>query len=186
MKKIDIRFGVLVAIILVAAFSRMIPHPFNFSPLGAIGLFGAAHFTKKWQALVIPVAAAFLSDIFINNVIYAAYYPSFTWFAEGFYWQYGSYILIAAFGILLYNKGISAPKILGGALASSLLFFLISNFGCFIGSATYPQNVGGLMACYAAGLPFVNGTVMGDLFYNAILFGTFALLQNRFSALKLA
>ena len=90
MKKIDIRFGVLVAIILVAAFSRMIPHPFNFSPLGAIGLFGAAHFSKKWQALIIPVAAAFLSDIFINNVIYAAYYPSFTWFAEGFYWQYGS------------------------------------------------------------------------------------------------
>ena len=49
-KKINLRFTVLVALILLCAFSRMIPHMPNFSPLGAIGIFGAAYFTKKWQA----------------------------------------------------------------------------------------------------------------------------------------
>ena len=73
--KINLRFSILTALILLVAFSRMIPHPTNFSPLGAIAIFGAAHFSKKWQILFIPLAATWLSDLFINNVIYANYYP---------------------------------------------------------------------------------------------------------------
>ncbi len=79
-QKIHLYFGALVILILLAAFSRVIPHMANFSPLGAIGLFGAAYFTRRWQAFLIPIAATWLSDLFINNVIYAQYYPSFTWF----------------------------------------------------------------------------------------------------------
>jgi hypothetical protein len=183
-QKINIRISVLVAIILLAAFSRLIPHMPNFSPLGAIGLFGAAHFAKKWQAFFIPIAATWLSDLFINNVVYAQYYPEFTWFYSGFYWQYGSYLLIALAGIFIFNK-INPQRVIAGALTSTAIFFLVSNFGCWIGSTTYSQNFGGLMTCYVAGIPFLKGTLLGDLFYSGVLFGIFALLQQRFPVLRL-
>ncbi|MCW3082971.1 MAG: hypothetical protein JWP12_337 [Bacteroidetes bacterium] len=179
-KNIKIRFSLLALLILLAAFSRMIPHMPNFSPLGAIGLFGAAHFSKKWQAFLIPIAATWLSDLFINNVIYAQYYPTFTWFYEGFYWQYGSYLLITLVGIFIFKK-VNAPRVVGGALVSSVLFFIVTNFACWPG---YPQTASGLATCYAAGIPYLKGTLLGDLFYSGALFGSFALLQSRFPVLQ--
>jgi len=186
MKKINLQTGALALIVLVAAFSRMVPHMPNFSPLGVIGLFGAAHFSKKWLAFCIPIAATWLSDLFINNVIYGAYSPSFTWFYAGFYWQYGSYLLIAGLGFWLYRRSVSVPKVLGGALGAGLIFFLVSNFGCWIGSSIYPQNAGGLLACYAAGVPFYQGTLLGDLFYATVLFGGYYLLQRQVAFFKLS
>jgi hypothetical protein len=181
-QKVNLRVGILVAIILLAAFSRIIPHMPNFSPLGAIGIFGAAHFSKKWQALFIPLSATWLSDLFINNVIYAKYYPTFTWFAQGFYLQYAAYILIAIAGFFIMKK-VNPSRVLFGALASSAIFFIVSNFGCWPGSA-YPQNFAGLMQCFAAGVPFVQGTILGDLFYCTILFGGFALIQKQVPFLR--
>jgi hypothetical protein len=184
-QKINLHFGVLAAMILIAAFSRIIPHMPNFSPLGAIGLFGAAYFQKKLQAFLIPIAATWLSDLFINNVIYAQYYPKFTWFYEGFYWQYGSYLLTTLAGIFILKK-VNTERVLIGALTSTIIFFLVSNFGCWIGSTYYPQNFGGLMTCYAAGIPFLKGTLLGDLFYSGVLFGSFAWAQKQYPVLQLA
>ena len=183
-EKINLRFSILTGIIVLAAFSRIIPHMANFSPLGAIGIFGAAHFSKKWQALFIPLAATWLSDLFINNVIYAKYYPTFTWFAQGFYWQYAAYLLIVIAGFFIMKK-VNPTRVLFGALTSSAIFFIVSNFGCWPGS-TYPQNFAGLMQCYVAGLPFVGGTLLGDLFYCAAMFGSFAYVQKQFPALRIA
>lgn len=184
MNKLHLHFTIVCVFIFLAAFSRMIPHMHNFSPLGAIALFGAAHFKKSWQIFTIPIAATWLSDLFINNVIYAQYYPEFTWFYSGFYWQYAAYILIAGFGLILYKKGVSAGKIFGGAIGSGVIFFLISNFGCWIGNTFYPQNFSGLISCMAAGIPFYKGTLLGDLVYSSALFGGFALLQSGVPALK--
>ncbi|MBK7426646.1 MAG: hypothetical protein IPI60_06275 [Saprospiraceae bacterium] len=186
MKKLHLHFTIVCVFILVAAFSRMIPHMSNFSPLGAIALFGAAHFKKSWQAFLIPIAATWLSDLFINNVIYAQFYPEFSWVYSGFYWQYTAYILIAAFGLLLYKRGVSVGKIFGGAIGSGAIFFLISNFGCWIGSTIYPQNFSGLMSCMAAGIPFYKGTLLGDLVYCSALFGGYAILQKKLLTLRTA
>ncbi len=179
-KSINLRFSLLAALILLAAFSRIIPHMANFSPLGAISLFGAAHFSKKWQAFLIPIAATWLSDLFINNVIYAQYYPTFTWFYEGFYWQYGSYLLITLLGIFIFKK-VNVSRVAGGALISSAIFFIVTNFACWPG---YPQTADGLATCYAAGIPYLKGTLLSDLFYSGALFGLFALLQSRIPALQ--
>lgn len=184
-QKLNVRFSVIAGLILLAAFSRIIPHPLNFSPLGAIGLFGAAHFSKKWQALLVPIAATWLSDLFINNVIYRQYYPEFTWFSPGFYWVYGTYLLITVIGFFIFKKSVTAPKVLAGALTSTVLFFLITNFICWPGNPMYTQDFSGLMTCYAAGVPFLKGTLLGDLFYSGVLFGTFALLQQSVPALRL-
>jgi hypothetical protein len=182
---ISIRTWVLVAMILLAAFSRLIPHMPNFSPLGAIGLFGAAYFNEKWKAFLIPIAATWLSDLFINNLIYAQYYPTFTWFYSGFYWQYGSYLIITLVGFFLFKK-VNTPRVLFGALSSTVIFFLITNFGCWIGSTLYTQDLSGLMQSYLAGIPFIKGTFLGDLFYSGALFTTFAIAQSQLPALKLS
>ena len=182
-EKLNLRFGILTGIILLAAASRLLPMH-NFSPLGAIAIFGAAHFNKKWQAILIPLAATWLSDLFINNVIYARFFPTFTWFYQGFYWQYAAYLLIAIAGFFIMKK-VNTKTVLIGALASSIIFFLVSNFGVWVGSA-YPQNFAGLMLCYTAGLPFVSGTLMGDLFYSAAMFGGFAYIQKQMPALRTA
>lgn len=183
-QKLSLRFGVLTSLVLLAAFSRIIPHPLNFSPLGAMGLFGAAYFSKKWQALLVPIAATWLSDLFINNIIYGQYHPTFTLFSSGFYWQYGAYLLITVIGFLLFKNKVTAPRILAGSLLSTALFFLITNFACWPGSTTYSQDFNGLMTCYAAGVPFLQGTLFGDLFYSGVLFGAFALLQQNVPALR--
>lgn len=182
--KLNIQTGAVALIIFVTAFSRIIPHMPNFSPLGAIALFGAAHFYKKWLAFFIPLAAVWLSDLVINNVIYAQYYPEFTWFYDGFYWQYGSYLLIAITGIFLFKK-INTKRVIGGIAASSLLFFLISNFGVWASGTMYPPTFQGLMACYVAGLPFLQGTVLGDLVYTTSLFGGYYLLQRNFEIFRI-
>lgn len=181
--KIDIRLSVPVGMIILAAFSRLIPHMPNFSPLGAICIFGAAHFAKKWHAFIVPLTATWLSDLYLNNVVYREYNPNFTWFYSGFYWQYGAYVLIVLWGILSLKK-FTIPKVILGAFGSSAIFFLTSNFGVWVGSK-YPQDFGGLIACYAAGIPFLKGTFLGDITYSAILFGSFAVLSARYPVLTI-
>jgi hypothetical protein len=183
-QKINLRFTVITSLILLAAASRLLPMH-NFSPLGAIALFGAAHFAKKWQAIAIPLLATWLSDLFINNVIYAKQFITFTWFYDGFYWQYASYVLIAIAAFFILRK-VNVKNVLVGALASTVIFFLVSNFGYWISYQTYPHNFTGLMACYTAAIPFVKGTLTSDLFYSAVMFGSFSLAQKQLPVLKLA
>jgi hypothetical protein len=179
-KKINLRTSILVAIIFLAAFSRIIPHMTNFSPFGAIALFGAAYFYKKWQAFIIPLVATWLSDLFINNTIYAHNYNSFTWFYEGYYWQYMSYLLIAVYGLFVFKK-VNVSNVIFGAIGSTAIFFIITNFGSWIGNTMYPQNFGGLMTSYIAGIPYLKGTLFSNLMYTAVLFGFFAYFQKQFS-----
>ncbi|MFY8021417.1 MAG: DUF6580 family putative transport protein, partial [Bacteroidia bacterium] len=116
-----------------------------------------------------PILSVWISDLFINNVLYASYYPQFTWFYDGFYWQYGSYILISCLG-LLFSQYHSFFKLIGLSLSGSVLFFLISNFGCFLSNPIYSKDLTGLLMCYTAGIPFFSPSIAGDLLYT-ISFG---------------
>lgn len=183
MKKVKISFIILVSMVFLAAFSRLIPHLPNFSPLGAIALFGAAHFYEKWKAFLIPIIATWLSDLVLNNTLYAAYYDGFTWFYSGFYWQYGSYLLIVLFGLSLFKK-ITISRTIGGIAMSTIVFFLVSNFGVWIGGAMYPKTFEGLIACYSAAIPFAQGTLYGNLIYSTVLFGGYYFIQLGFPAVR--
>jgi hypothetical protein len=182
-KKIHLQFWVITAIIILAAATRLIPHAYNFSPLGAIALFGAAHFARKVYAVIIPLAATWLSDLFLNNVIYKAYFPEFTWIYPGFYWIYGSYLLIVLAGIGIFSK-ITVVRTAIGALSASAIFFIVSNFGVWAAGGMYPKTFEGLMLCYTAALPFLQGTLTGDIIFSTLLFGGYYLLQRRFVALR--
>ncbi len=182
-KKINIRFGVLSLVILLAAFSRLIPHPPNFAPIGAMSLFGATYFSRKYLAFIVPIAAMWLSDLVLNNVIYGQYFDHFVWFYKGFYWTYVAFIFIGLIGFGLLKK-VRPAKLLIASLLASVVFFLVSNFGVWASGTMYPDTFSGLMSCYAAGLPFFKNTLIGNLAYSGALFGIFEFVQYKAPVLR--
>ena len=171
----------LTALIFVAALSRVIPHPPNFSPIEAVALFGGAYFAKRQWALVVPLAAMFASDLvlgLVNGGIYWSYFAS-----AGYLLVYACIALSTVLGFGLRGK-VSGGRVLAYSLAGSVLFFVVTNFGAWLGSPAYPQTAAGLLAAYVAGIPFFQWTVLGTLFYAALLFGGFELLRKRMPALQ--
>ena len=183
-EKLNLRFGVITLLILLAAMSRLLPHPPNFTPIGGMALFGAACFAKRYWAFLVPIAAMWISDVILNNVVYGPYFEHFVWFYRGSLFTYGAFALIVLLGMLTLKK-IRILHLIASALGASVLFFLVSNFGVWFAGVMYPKTVAGLMACYTAGLPFFQNTLAGDLVYTAILFGAFELSARRFPQLQL-
>ena len=171
-------FYIISGFILFAALARLLPHAYNFTPLGAIALFGAAYFPKKKWAFIVPVLALWLSDLVLNNVMYAAYYDGFTFFTSGFLYVYGSFAMIVILGITLLKK-VTLPRVIGGALGASILFFVVSNFGVWLSSPLYPNTIEGLIMCYTAAIPFFHYTLAGNIIYCGVLFGGYEYLRYK-------
>lgn len=172
---------VLAVMILLAALSRLLPHPPNFSPVEAIALFGGAYFASRAWALLVPLAAMLVSDLVLAGMLgssYAGYIGGIS-----FWSVYACIALSTVLGFGLRGK-VGGPRLLGYSLAGSLLFFVATNFGAWLASPFYPQTAAGLGAAYVAGIPFFQWTVLGTLAYAAILFGGFALLRRRVPALR--
>jgi len=172
---------VLATMILLAALSRLLPHPPNFSPVEAMALFGGAYFASRAWALLVPLAALFVSDL----VLAASTGGSYAGYLGGIsFWSvYACIALSTVLGFGLRGK-VGGARLLGWSLAGSVLFFVVTNFGAWLASPFYPQTPAGLGAAYVAGIPFFQWTVLGTLFYAAILFGGFALLRRRLPALR--
>lgn len=181
-QKINIQFWTITGIIVTVAIARLIPHLPNFTPVGALCLFGAAQFSNKKLAYLVPLLAILLSDILVNNILYAQYFDGFTVFYNGFEWQYMSYILTVLVGGFIIKK-VSTKSVLIGALAATIIFFIVSNLGVWASGTMYPMTATGLMACFTAAIPFLGGTFIGNAVYSAILFGGYALAQKRIPAL---
>lgn len=169
-------FFILSVFILLAALSRLLPHPTNFTPIGAIALFGAAYFTDKKWALIVPLAAIWISDILLNNIVYSSFYDGFAWFTSGFLYIFGGFALIVVLGYYLLKK-ITVGRILTGAIGASVIFYIVSNFGVWVSSPMYPLTFEGLVACYVAAIPFFHYTLAGNIIYSAALFGAFESLK---------
>lgn len=177
------RFLIITGFIIMAVLSRVLPHPYNFTPLGAIALFGSAYFADKRWAIIMPLVAMWVSDLLLNNLVYSAYYEGFTLFHSGMAWTYGSMILIALLGMKLFEK-VTLPRVFGGALGASVIFFLVSNFGSWLASPVYTPDLQGLIACYTAAIPFFHNTIGGNLVYCAALFGVYEYLKYRMPELE--
>jgi len=168
--RMNARILALLAAILTAAALRLIPHPPNFTPIGAMALFSGAYLGRKGLAFVAPLAAMLLSDAILG-------------FHSGMPFVYASVALIVLIGSLVASR-ITAMTVVGAALASSVLFFIVTNFGTWLVSGMYPLTGAGLAACYVAAIPFFQNTAVGDLFYCAVLFGGFALLERAVPRLR--
>ena len=164
------RFLALLTAIAAAAALRLVPHPPNFTPIGAMALFSGAYFGRRALAFAAPLGAMLVSDALIG-------------FHSGMPFVYASVAVIALLGWLALSR-VTVLRLAGAAIASSILFFVVTNFGTWLLSGMYPLNGAGLAACYVAAIPFFQNTVAGDLFYTGVLFGGFALLERAVPMLR--
>src|SRR5579875_1280021 len=151
---------------------RILPHPWNATPLGAMFLFSGATFRSKRNSLLVPLAALLLSDYAVDQLIY---HGAYHWFSP-FTWA--AFLLIGILGWTLRGK-FNWLGIAGMSVAGSSLFFLITNFGVWVGWSMYPRSAAGLAECYLAGLPFYRNALLGDLIWSAIMFGSYYWLTQR-------
>lgn len=153
-----------IVFILFGALARLLPHVPNFTPIGALALFGAAYRGRRF-ALLVPLAAMTLSDVVIGGHTTLPY-------------VYASFALIALMGTLVFRNGVSTTKVVGASLASSGILYLVSNFGVWAAGTLYPRSLDGLVMAYVMGIPYLRSTIVGDLFYAGIMFGGYALARH--------
>ncbi len=169
-KSISPKILVIAGLILFAALMRLVPHYPNFTPVAAIALFGGAHLGRRWLAFMIPITALLVSDLFLG--FHHMMIPVYVGFA-----------LIVLLGSLMHNK-VRVPYVLGGSVAGSLVFFLVTNFAVWAMTPYYPGNFQGLVTSYTMAIPFFHTSLLGDLFYNTMLFGSFYLVKQWYPALS--
>lgn len=166
-----IRYLFTFLLIFFAAFSRLLPHTPNVTPITAIALFSAVYLDKKY-AFIIPIAAMLISDYFIG-------------FHENIIFVYGSFIIISIIGVWL-RKHRSIMTTFGASVAGSVIFFMVTNFGVWImPGSMYQTDLSGLLNCYVAAIPFFRNTLIGDLIYVNAIFGLYELMKKIFPSILL-
>jgi hypothetical protein len=159
-----------LALLVLAAALRIAPHPWNFTPVGAMALFSGALLKDRRLALLFPLLTLFLGDIFIG-------------FHKLIPIVYASFLINVAIGLWLRERR-TISRISLATLAGAIQFFLITNFAVWQFLSGYPHTASGLVACYAAGIPFFWNTLAGDAVYAALLFGAYALAERFLPALS--
>ncbi|MDP4265489.1 MAG: hypothetical protein Q8941_23390 [Bacteroidota bacterium] len=186
-KKINPRFAVL-ALLMIAAAAMRIPDaaaltPWsNFTPIGAMGLFGGAYFSKNWKAFAFPLLALLASDIIIDVFIYNNKYGILY---GSWYWVYAGFCVIVLLGKWLLQK-ITISNLLVAAISSTLIYWLIVDFGVFLFGCTditsgklMDHSFSSLLKCYAQGAPYIKNFLLGTIVYSGLMFGIFEWLKAK-------
>ena len=159
----------LIAILLLLTLgivTRFLPHPANFTAIGAIALFGGLYLPKKW-AILAPLTVMLISDIFI-----------------GFYsWQimgsvYAGFVVMGLIGLKV-RKNKKFSTVLGGTILGSIIFFLLTNFAVWVFGTMYTHNLAGLMQSYYMAIPFFKNSLMANLLYTGILVGSYEFILHK-------
>jgi hypothetical protein len=174
----------IIAVILfmvVGAFARLIPHMPNFTPVESLTIFGAAYLSKKHWALILSVFLIYVSDFIINNTIARSFFPD----VEGIVWfsSYMIYNFVAmALIVLVSSKIITKVNIKNvgvSVLLASIIFFIITNFGSWAGDkSVYSNDMSGLMASFTAGLPFFRNSLLSNVVFTTVIFGSFEMYTS--------
>jgi hypothetical protein len=158
------------ALIVLAAALRIAPHPWNFTPVGAMALFAGAVLRDRRLAFLFPLLALFAGDLFVG-------------FHKLMFVVYGSFLINVAMGLWLRDR-LTVGRVSLAALVSSIQFFLVTNFGVWLLFDTYAKSYAGVTSCYLAGLPLFWNTLAGDALYATLLFGGYALAERFIPALQ--
>lgn len=165
-----IRTILILGMIVFPAVIRIVPHPWNLAPVGAMALFSGATIRRHVLSFLFPLVALFAGDLFIGfHILMPVVYASF--------------IVNIAIGLLLRERR-TAPRVAGATLFGAMQFFLVTNFGVWMLLNTYPKTAMGLVDCYLAAVPYLWNTIAGDALYSAFLFGGLALAERCFPALN--
>jgi hypothetical protein len=182
---LNARFITLTAITLAAAVLHVAAPIPNFTPLFAIAMFGGAYFANRAVAITLPLAAMLLGDLLFSFLDYVGaargYGPQVLSLVP---FVYGSFVLTVLLGMWIRRRHHAPVAIAAGALASSVLFFIVSNFGAWAVFDFYPKTVAGLVDCYIAAIPFFRYTLASNALFTVVLFGGFALAQRLVASLR--
>ena len=143
-----------ISLIFILDLSRLIPHPWNFTPVLAIGLFSGFYFKQIYLSFFVVIFSMFIGDLFLG-------------FHSTMFFTYISLALAVLIG--LYIKRFSFAEILLGGLSSSLAFFIITNFGAWLTLEMYEKNLSGLLQSYVLAIPFFHNTLISTLLYIFVL-----------------
>ncbi|MEW6170302.1 MAG: DUF6580 family putative transport protein [Candidatus Omnitrophota bacterium] len=160
----------VLALIIGGILLRFAPHAPNFTPVAAIALFSGAYLNKK-SALLVPLVLMIVSDLVIglHDVVF------FTW---------GGFLLVAILGVHL-KKHKNIFGVFSASLISSIVFYIVSNFGVWI-MGWYAHTWQGLINCYVMALPFLRNFTLATLLYSGVFFGIYEITANLAKTSKLA
>lgn len=183
LKNLNVRNSVLFLMIIAAAATRFIylgeqSAMSNFTPIGAIALFGGTYFTNRYKAYAIPLLTLFVSDIFINY----SYTGEWTLFYGGFVWVYICFAAMVFIGSLI--KKATVINVFAASLAGVLLHWLVTDIQPWLGGTLYSKGIEGYFQSLIAAIPFERNLLLGNLLFGAILYGGFELAKSKFSVLK--
>ena len=153
----------MVSVVLLGLLARLVPHPPNFVPINAIGLFSGSKFGKA-MAIILPLLIMLISDLFLG-------------FHKTMIFVYFSLFLTILLGSIIGKFNIK--KLFIFSLLSSLIFFIITNFGVWLLFDMYPRTILGLINCYAMAIPFFWNTLLGDLFYTYVVFYGYSFVERK-------
>ncbi len=179
LQKIHTRNIVLILIVVFSIAMRLLTFKFqflsNFTPVGAVALFGGAYFKDKWKAFLIPVMALFVSDMLINSFyhinIFAISYP-----------MYLAFLIMVFIGTLI--KKVNVLNVLLASLAGVLVHWLLTDIQPWLYSTVYAKGIVGYGQSLIAAIPFEMNMIYGDVVYGAILFGGFELAKTKYVFLR--
>jgi hypothetical protein len=165
MERMETNKKIVAVMVGLGACARLVPHPWNFTPMMAIGLFAGAKSAKLRTGVFATIAALLLSDAILG-------------FYRGMWYVYAASLIPVLIGSFAVRKREGVSAIAAAAFTSSLCFFLTTNFMVWAGGHMYPHTAAGLAGCYAAGIPFYQNQLLGDAFYTVALFGGHALVSR--------
>jgi hypothetical protein len=180
-QKINIRNSVLIIMIIAAAAMRLlnVNHVAvwgNFTPVGAVALFGGAYFSDKVKAYIIPLITLFISDLVIDYTFYH------TFFYGGMIWVYAAFALMVGIGTLI--KNVNVANVFLASIAAVAVHWLITDISPWLNGTLYAKNLFGYAQSLIAALPFEKNMLLGNLVYSALLFGGFELAKRRYTVLQ--
>ena len=143
-----------ISLILILSFARVIPHPSNFTPILAVGIFSGFYFKNFILSLFIVVFSMFLGDLYLR-------------FHSTMFFTYISLAVAVVIG--LFIKHFKFTEILFSGLASSVCFFIITNFGAWLTLEMYEKNFSGLLQSYVLAIPFFHNTLISTFLYLIVL-----------------
>lgn len=162
----------IAAVRVIINFDTQISPLANFSPVGAMALFGGAYFNKRWKAFSFPLLMLFLSDFILQQTVFKAYGNGILY--GGWYWVYGAFALMTIAGRWLLKK-ITIKNFILSVFVCVFIHWTVTDIGVWHGSRIFSQDLEGYVNCLVVAIPYELRFLTGTLVYGIILFGLFDL-----------
>ncbi|WP_295768836.1 DUF6580 family putative transport protein [uncultured Mucilaginibacter sp.] len=161
--------------------SFYVPLLSNFTPMGAMAIFGGAYFADKWKAGLVSIVTLFVTDVFVN---YLYMNKVVLWYGNSALWLYGSLIAMIFIGSLI--KKANVTNVLLASLASVAIHWLLTDIEPWLYSSYYDKGLLGYGESLLMAIPFERNMLLADAFFGAVLFGGYALIKNRFTSAQVS